>query len=196
MCDVCVAFANYQQNLVYADAYNTLAVGINSMPRLGVSSNVVATGNGNLRLAFFTATKTFLSTQARTWSGGTAAVTPTSCKWGLYLVSTAANGDVSGPLIAATADDPTLFAATNTPYLRPWITPIQIVAGQRLAWGALVVGSAVSPSMQGQTFTHGDLPLAVPRINGSMTGLADLPANLVIVAASGSSARPYAEILP
>lgn len=171
-----------------------LAAGQETIPRELATTNTAATTSGILRLTYFTARSSYTSTQGRMWSGGTAAAaTPTLVRWGLYLVP--ASGDST--LVAAIANDTTLFAATGTAYTRNWTTPYAVIAGQRYAHGVIVVTGAAAPTLVGAA-AHGTAEnLEAPRLHGALSGQTDLPAALTgghVITASAS--RHYAVILP
>lgn len=170
-----------------------LDVGIETINRTLLVSSNVPTGNQNLRLNYFTARKSLLSTQSRVVGGGTAAAAaPTLVRWGLYSI--AANGD--GTLIAAIANDVTLFSVALTTYTRPWLAPVNIVSGQLLAFGLLVVTAVAAPTVDGVMISGPGESLLSPRINGNIGGQADLPANFAAAAPSVSGSWVYGVMLP
>jgi hypothetical protein len=153
----------------------------------------VSISSGAMQLGFLTATRTELTTQARFVSGGVAIATPTLIRYGLYSV--AANGD--GTLVASTASDVTLFAATNTGYSKAWTTPFTKVAGVRYALGCLVVATTAG-SLTGLVFSPGFTvePQNAPRVAGRVNSLADLPASFTEAGMVSTTLMPYAVVLP
>jgi hypothetical protein len=149
--------------------------------------------SGTLRLTFFTAKKTEVSTQGRMTTGTTAAAaTPTLCRWGYWDV--AANGDLT--LAAAIANDTTLFAAANLAYPKSWITPWTPVAGRRYAHGLLIVSAAALPSFPALVLASATTSNTAPKLSAQLTGQTDLPSSIPVGSLSGSAAMLYAETLP
>lgn len=178
-----------------ADA-NLLTVGQETLPRDRLVTLAITISSGSLRLTYFTARKSETSTQGRMYSGSTAAAaTPTLCRWGLYSIES--SGD--GTLVASIANDTTLFAAANTGYLRSWSSSIDTVAGQRYAWGAIVVSGAATPTYVG-TGTNGGayttIAATAPRLAGIITGQTDLPSSFTAGSVATAANYFYAELLP
>ena len=171
---------------------NTLTLGESTMARREVSSNAVTFSSGALRLTHFTATKSETVTQICVPSGGTAAgATPTLVRMGLYRVEN--NGDIT--LLASTANDTTLFAATATRYTKTLDTPVQKIRGQRYAIGVLVVTAAAAPAFYGSAIVPGILSSQEPKLCTTVAGQTDLPAS-VASASLVATFSFYAEILP
>src|SRR4051794_12969175 len=119
----------------------------------------------------------------------------------------AANGDLT--LVASTANDTTLFAATNTAYTRTLKDPTGVttqafskVVGNTYAIGVLVVTAATSPTLCGLV-----LPTAfgsqtwspAPSMAYSLSGQADLPASVdhtALSAGNGGVNLPQFLLLP
>lgn len=152
-----------------------------------------AAASQELVLAGFVAKKSQSITQLRVWTTGTAAAaTPTICRLGVY--QRAANGDIS--LLAATANDTTLFAATNTVYSKALTAPWNKVAGVEYMIGLLIVSGAAMPTFAAPSsgWPAGMLAatgsLMRPAVHAKVTGQADLGAinstiaNASIVAAA------------
>lgn len=133
-------------------------------------------GSGSLRLTYFTAAVGGTFTKLRTLTSTPAAgATPTLAKMGIYSV--ASNGNLT--LLAGTANDTTLWSATNTAYERTTTTSYTLVAGQRYALGVLVVTAAAIPSLVGKSSVgsaaaNAELARA-PRRTGSIGSQTDLP---------------------
>lgn len=173
-----------------------LSAGEATLPRLLATSGV-GLASGDLKFTYFTAAKSELTTQVRTISHTTAAgATPTMIRIGLYLA--AANGDLS--LVAATANDTTLFAATNTAYTRSWQSPYQKVAGRTYALGIVFVTAAATPLIVGNPgpqSMYGTGEYAVgPRLVGRLGGQTDLPASVASASINSSQQPFYGVILP
>jgi hypothetical protein len=173
---------------------NLLTTGEEALPREIATSQAVVSSSGQIRLTYFTARKSEVTTQVRMYSGSTAAgATPTLCRIGLWLA--ASDGSCSA-LVASTANDTSLFAATNTAYTRSWSASYTKIAGQRYAVGALVVTAATAPTLSGQAgFIFGESS-ADPVIAGVATSQADLPASMTTSVAGSGGGRPYVVILP
>lgn len=175
---------------------DALTTGEETFPRSFAASNIVPSTSGSLRLSFFTAKKTETTTQVRVYSGGTAAgATPTLCRIGLWTVD---SSDNSVSLVASTANDTALFAATNTAYTKSWSSSYAKVAGQRYALGILVVTGAAGPTYPGLIVGIGfTAEMAVaPRLTGTLTSQTDLPSSFTSAGLTTSVNRYYAAILP
>ena len=84
--------------------------------------------SGFIMGSVFRATKTETTTQVLVRTGSTAcAATPTTCKIGLYTVDDPSTMNLTR--VAVTANDTTLFAATNSDYTRSWAASTTKVAG-------------------------------------------------------------------
>lgn len=181
------------------ETYNEITTGVTTMPRSAAVSNVAATlASQSFRLAYFTAVRSFTSTQCVTISGQTAAgATPTLCRVGLYSIA----ADGAGTLIASIANDTTLWATINTSYTRAWSASAAVTAGTRYAVGVLCVTGATPPVLSGHAFmstaaTGGVEAGRAPRITGSIAAQADLPASFTGASVADYIARFYAVVLP
>lgn len=166
------------------------------MPRAWmVSGSALAPTSQQMRLTYFTARKTEVSTQVRVISGTTAAAaTPTLCRVGLYLID-ATTGD--GTLVASTANDTTLFAAGSTAYTKSWSTPYTMVAGSRYAWCPLVVSAATMPTFPGQAvFMSTEGTSVAPTMSAALNSQSNLPSTFLAANLLSSGHRAYAVILP
>lgn len=178
---------------VVSDDGNLLTAGEGNFSRDFINSLVLGMASGGMRLGYFTARKAETTTQVRVITGGTAAAaTPTLCRIGLYQI--AANGD--GALVAATANDTSLFAAGNTTYTRSWTASHAKAAGTRYAVGILVVSGAALPSFAGNLAPATAENAIDPRINGSINSITDLPASFLAATPVAGSGRVYTAILP
>jgi hypothetical protein len=154
-----------------------------------------AGASGEVLLTYFTACKTETITQVAMYSV-TAAATATLIRYGVYSV--AGNGDLA--LITGTVNDLTVFASTNTRYVRTLAAPWNKVAGTRYAVGHLVVATT-PPSVYGSTdATAGTVLDAVwaiePRMSGVRTGQSDLPASITSANVVANRRGPYFELIP
>lgn len=182
----------------FATGGSLVTSGVESIPREIAVANASVTSQV-LRLTFFTCRKTFTAANLSAISGGTAAgATPTLVRYGLYTV--AANGDIT--LVASTTNDTGIFAATNTQYTRAitgpsGITSYAMVAGQRYAFGVLLVTAAALPTTVGWGPPNGVVANIAPRIGSAVTGQADLPASVLNASFSTAQAAfPLGLVLP
>jgi hypothetical protein len=171
---------------------NALTSGEYTLPRHLFTSGV-ALASGTVRLTYFTAQKTESVGNLRTVTGSVAAgATPTLCRMGLYLE--AANGDLS--LVAACANDTTLFVATFAPYSRAVTTPYAKVAGRRYAFAWLVVSGATMPQIAGVGTLSGTETAAAPRLGASLASQTDLPASITAGSLSNLGTLSYGVTTP
>lgn len=171
--------------------------------QLGTAPGSVQLLTGVLRLSYFRAPvgQSFsragfrLVTHAFTGSGA-----PTTARVGLYKVL--ANG--AHTLVAATANDPTLFGAVgaddNKLVSRALTAPYLAEASGLYALACLFVGPSNGPLVGAQAM-HSDYgfrwvggTLAAEPIASYMNGQADLPASIAAGAVSSSGARIWGEI--
>ncbi len=157
-----------------------------------LAEQAVAT-SGDVNLTYFVASKTETINNLAMYSAGTAAVTITLCRFGVYLV--AANGDLS--LIHSTANDATVFAGVNTRYQRALTVPWAKTAGTTYAVGYLTVATTM-PTVFGST--DGDSVFDAiwarePRISGVRIGQTDLPASILAADVLATRRSPYFEAL-
>jgi hypothetical protein len=127
-----------------------LATGNETIPRT-LANSFGAThmaGSGFIMLSMFTAYRTEVANFVATQTGSVGAgATPTLCKMGLYLVNGNYTNSFDVTLLSATANDTTLFSNPYSGYKRPLLTPTQLVAGVRYAFGILVVSASSMPSI-------------------------------------------------
>lgn len=172
---------------------NLLTTGEDAFPR-ELLVTTVASSTGQIRLTYFTARKTEVTTQVRMWTGATAAAaTPTLCRIGLWTADAAGAGIA---LVASTANDTTLFAATSTSYTRSWSASYTKIAGQRYAVGALVVSGSATPTFGGATGPAYAVEAAsAPAMSGVITSQSDLPSSFSSSVAGTGAGRPYVVLL-
>lgn len=168
-----------------------VTTGEESFSRVLCSSQVTMTSQ-SLRLGYFTARKTETITSLRASVGSTAAgATPSLVRYGLYTV--AATGDIT--LVASTANDTTLLAATNTGYSKATSASYIKSQGQLYAFGALVVTAATAPALASVVLPVGEVLIA-PRLGGTVAAQADLPATVAFASIATTSAGLYGVCLP
>lgn len=159
--------------------------------------NSVSHATGTLGLTFFTGDKTETIGNVTAYTGSTAAAaTPTLARIGIYSV----DGSGNLTLVAATANDTTLFAAANTAYTRALTSSFSKVAGSRYAVGLLVTSGAAMPTFMG--------PLAVsnppaqsqqflaPMQIARLTGQTDLPSSIAVGSLVSYSQRAHVLLTP
>lgn len=173
-----------------------LAGGDETTARELATSNTGPSTSTSMRLTYFTARRSETTTQVRTFSGTNAAgATPTLCRIGLYLIDASDNAT----LVASTANDTALWAATNTAYVRSWSTPYAKIAGQRYALGLLVVTGATAPSWPSTLSVASGLTAEMaqlPRLGGVLPTQSDLPGSFLNASVTSSAIRYYGVILP
>lgn len=175
---------------------DTLAAGESAMPRELAMSAAVTMTSGTMRLSYFTARKTETITSVRIISGTTAATaTPTLVRVGIY--SQAANGDLT--LVASTANDTALLAGTSTVYTKALQASWAKVAGQRYAFGILVVSGVAMPTLTGyayQTSITSEI-FQAPMTCSAVASLSDLPSPTIANALQlNSGNRIYGAVVP
>lgn len=154
----------------------------------------IAGASGEMYLSHFRVPASQLAATVRVGNGVAAGATPTLCRLGLYRV--AANGDIS--LIASTANDTTLFGTGYTSYSRALTVPVQLIEGEWLAAGVLVVSAAAMPDMiaplpAGSAFLA---TRSAPKLATFVFGLTDLPASVVSASVLDGNVNPWMEIHP
>lgn len=126
---------------------------------------------GTVHLTYFTARKTEVITQVASSVYGTAAATVTTARMGVYQ-----SDGTTASLVAATANDTGLWAATFTTYTRALSAPWYKVAGHRYAYAAFAVAST-TPVLGCQQYRYQDAARA-PREQGELSGQTNLPATI------------------
>lgn len=171
-----------------------LTSGESTIPRL-LADNVasLAMTSQLLRLAFHTAKKTETITQVRVMTGTTAAgATPSLVRIGVYTVDTA--GDLT--LVASTANDTALLAGANTVYTKALSASFTKSAGQRYAFGLLVVTAAAAPTIVGALIPGSTEGGVAPRLNANVAAQADLPATVAAGSLAGTTGIIYGVVVP
>ncbi len=157
----------------------------------------IAAGGGtcatqNLRLRYFTATKTEAITKVQTVAAVAAAATPTLCRIGIYSV--ASNGNLT--LLHSTTNDTALWSSNSTLYEKTLNTTFNKVAGTRYAIGALCVTGATAPTLAGASVSSGVLQGIAPRFAGSVSGQTDLPASVAAGSIANSTNNQWFGLVP
>lgn len=172
---------------------NALASGESTIRRHDATLQSITMTSQLLRLSYFTALKTETVSSIRVLTGSTgAAATPSLVRLGLYTV--AANGDIA--LVASTPSDTSLLASTTTAYTKALSVAYAKVAGQRYAVGALVVTAATAPTLVGLGVAVTSESGVAPKLGGSVSGQADLPASVVAASITDSGNCIYAALVP
>lgn len=177
-----------------ADSPDMFGAGMPVFDRRFATGNVAMT-SGLVRLTYFTAVRSETIRNIAAVCGSTAAVGATLVRMGIYAVAGdphTADGDLT--LIGSTANDTTLFVATNTRYVRALSAAINVVKGTRYAFGAVGVWSTAA-NLFGVTSTLTTVAL-LPRIGGQLPTQVDLPASIPAASLALSNGQPFAEILP
>lgn len=200
----------YQKNYRGATVQPQFYGGIADLERLGVAKPsggefirprhhaVISTASqvdGGLALVYFRATKTESVASLSMWTCGTAAASNTLIRWGVYEVDES-DGDLT--LVASTANDTTLFAATNTKYTKALSSAWAKEAGKLYAIGSLVVGGTM-PTLLAVDVSGGAPPGMLstlagldPQLTGFLASQADLPASTT--SPGGLNRGPFIEM--
>lgn len=188
-------FADLIEATSFAQAQigNRLASGEASVERL-VANSTSTLSTGNLRLSYFTARKTETCTKVSAWSHTTAAgATPTLCRMGVYSVNLS-TGALT--LLAACANDTSLFSVINTEYEKTLTSNFDKVAGTRYAAAALVVTAQTAPVVASASLSVAGLGATLPRLTGLVAGQTDLPASIAAASINNSGNMPYIAFRP
>lgn len=164
--------ANLTANLV-ADG-TQLALGESTVLRRDATIQTIPLNTQQLVLTYFTAVKTEPITQVRTETGSTAAATVTLCRVGIYAMDAQHNAT----LVAAIANDASMWAATGTAYTRSLTSTFNKVAGQRYAVGVLCVGTTPPSLMAAGSSLTPAAYFEEPRISAGLAGQSDLPSSI------------------
>lgn len=167
--------------------------GQETIPRMFAVNNITQNSQ-TFRLTYFTARKSEAAANVVVTTTGTpAGATPTLIRFGLYSV--AGNGDLT--LVASTPNDTTLLAVANTEYSKALSAPFALTAGNRYAFGALVVTAATAPTVAGFAQAGSAAMTArAPRMGGFMAAQTDLPASVASGSVSSATGMTLALFTP
>ncbi|HSW91315.1 MAG TPA: hypothetical protein VLG09_01555 [Candidatus Saccharimonadales bacterium] len=146
------------------------------------SSAAIQPASGTVSLSFFIAKKTeTINTLTVSTGSVAAAATPTLCRMGIYNVD---SSDNCTDLAGSTANDTTLFAATQTQYSKALSAPWNKVAGRRYAFAEITVSATTMPLFVGAAPVSNNLvqqfAFQVPRRYARILAQADLPASILV----------------
>lgn len=169
-----------------------LTSGESTIARRAVISSSVASGNGNLRLAYFKARKTETIGNVRMPCGGTAMVAATLARIGIYEEDSSGNLT----LVGSTASDTALWATINTAYNKALSSGFTKKRGIWYAAGALVVGTSTAPTFYGHnSFTAAEAGQS-HRIGALLGGQTDLPSSISVGSLGDTGQQPYVALAP
>lgn len=172
---------------------NSITAGESTLNRREVVTAGVGTATQQVRLTFFTAVKTeTISNVVSITAGQAAAATPTLARIGVYVEET--NGDLT--LVAATANDTSLWSATNTVYTQALIAPFTKERGRRYAVGILIVTGVTTPILYGNSVLLAAIAFVAPKLSALITGQADLPASILNGSLATSGVSTYVALTP
>lgn len=174
-----------------------LANGIETFPRLlHQFYEGMALSNGFMSITYFHADRTLTVGQVISGIGDQAAVDATLQRIGVYTVGT--DGLSLSSLIAATANDLTMWLATNATYTRSLVGSPTLQDGARYAVGAVLDGAATPPKLTGFRGRLSPVFGLTPAIFAYNTagGLTDLPASLAAGAVTIDNGGPYVALVP
>lgn len=190
---------------VATDLESLLTTGEETIPRLNCVSDAVAiTTSATLRLTYFTARKTETVSNLAMYTGnlgagsGATPIAPTRCQ--MCVFSVAANGDLT--LLALTTNDTTLFSAIYTRYQKAvsGATPFTKTAGNRYAFGVLVVTAGTVPTFLGMTIGNNVnytlVGSTAPAMSRSKAAQLSVPSTITSASLSNDARMFYGEILP
>jgi hypothetical protein len=167
-----------------------LSSGQETIPRWAAGGSITMS-SGVLRLAYFAARRSGTASGVRVVTGGTTAgATPTLIRYGLYSV----DGSGNLTLIAATANDTSLFNVALTSIAKSFTASTAVTAGSTYAVGALVVTAASAPTVPGILSTVAAETQQAPQLCGSLTGQTDLPSSITAGSVAATQSVIYAAV--
>ena len=176
--------------LAYVNASATV---IDTIPR-----NIQNTGptltSGSVLLTFFTPLVTRTITQIAVCTGGNAASGLTFARFGLYTFD-----ETNATLVAAVANDTTLFAAASTVYTRSLSTggslpsSYTLTAGSRYGIAVLAIGTTM-PTIIGLSSSGFNIAPLTPRTNGQRPTQTDLTTSFTSSNIAVTSISLYARL--
>lgn len=165
------------------DSYMPMEAAVSNMydnRDIAAISSYQHSGTQQMRLHFWESPRDCLAAGCYMRSSTTAGTSMTVVRMGLYTV----NGSGDGTLVAAIANDATIFAIASTEYQRSLMAPYQILQGQLYATGILILGTGTFPTIIGNNL--GSISGIVnsttryrPRKLGNIGSLSDLPSSFV-----------------
>jgi hypothetical protein len=165
---------------------------IDAIPRTASAAGVTAVA-GQALMAFFTPVTTITVSQiAMSTANGAVAAGLTLARMGIYTYTEGG----TATLVARTASDTSLFAATNTTYTRSLDTTggypstYTLNAGTRYGVAYICVGTT-QPQLIGRNVLTAVAVLSPRLSGGSSTGLSDLPASFT---PNQNSQAPFARL--
>lgn len=155
---------------------------------------VGALASGTLYLSFFRACKPATLSRWDAAMTTTAFVTPSLVRGALYAVDSLGNLT----LAASSPSDTTLGTTGNVKFGKAFTAPVAVEFARWYAWGFLVVTPAGNVgTMLGSTVlvaTQNVAMLSDPRMNGIVSGQADLPASVAFGSIAASNQLIWAEL--
>ena len=169
-----------------------IATGEGTYHRRHISTTAASVGNSTLRLTYFTARKTETITTVLTTTG-TAGTTSgaTLARIGIYSV----DGSGNLTLVASTANDTTLWVASNTAYTRSLSASWSKVKGTRYALALLAVGGSTGLTFVG-TAGGSAINAIAPRLSGLVASQTDLPSTIAVGSVTDASFTHFALFTP
>ena len=164
---------------------------ITTMPRWAVGGTLGLT-SGTVFWTHFTADRNMTVSAISVRTGSTAAAaTPTLIRMGLYSESVV--GDLTQ--IAATPNDTTLFATTNTIYTKSFSAITNVTMGNRYAVAVIVVSATTMPSLNTFGSGPGSAEVTVaPKMQSSLASQSDLPSSIVANSLATTGGVLYARL--
>jgi hypothetical protein len=172
---------------------------VGSMGRNEVLAETAALATGVVVYSFFTARQSIRGANTMAFfTGGTAAATVTTIKYGLYEV--ASNGDLT--LLAKTANDATLLTAADTAYPKVFESSgtVDVKAGKRYASAVIFVGTT-APTLLGRApfaaainVVAGAINQEAPKRSAQNASETDLVATVLVADQAASEALIYSQV--
>lgn len=163
---------------------------------IGARTGLISTGalaSGTLYLSYFRSSKSQAVVRWDTATTSTPfAATPTLIRAGLYSVDDANNL----VLLGASASDTTLGAVANTKFGKVFAAAAEVHFGQRYAWGFLAISATTMATLLGPSLAGSSnvAMLSDPRVNGIVSGQADLPITITAASVAASNQLIWAEL--
>jgi len=169
------------------DATGTVALVEHALGALGMPTTAIDVAprwdnqtaflvSGTTYFTFFTPLRTLTLDEISVSSAGTASSGATLVRFGLYTYD-----ETTATLVAATANDTTIFSTRNTLYTRAFSTggslpsTYTLQAGVRYGLAVLWIGSTPGNAYVAYGFAPGSVTSLSPKLNGAVTSQTDLP---------------------